>query len=226
MEIWSNFLYICWPTLQSIDPHTAICPATQPRPAHTTYTEVFSFQLFSLYRTVGTYESNSLNKKIPGCMCYVPVMNWWWMMLLIWLTFLLQILVNVVLVMLPVCCLTCTADMAWCTDFIFHTIIVVAMDTFPTHCLLWLCSEYSHRMKDSQRDRERGRQRESVHHNTPHRFTVGLNMRAAKCTVCLDTVHFGRQAATCIGMLRSNHPLPVTLTSHGTFLLSKAFSEG
>lgn len=24
-------------------------------------------------------------------------------------------------------------------------------------------------------------------------------MRAAKCTVCLDTVHFGRQAATCLG---------------------------
>lgn len=50
-------------------------------------------------------------------------------------------------------------------------------------------------MKDSQRDRER----ERVHPNTPHRFTVGLNMRAAKCTVCLDTVHFGRQAATCLG---------------------------
>lgn len=24
-------------------------------------------------------------------------------------------------------------------------------------------------------------------------------MRAAKCAVCLDTVHFGRQAATCLG---------------------------
>ncbi|KAI5614116.1 citron Rho-interacting kinase-like isoform X10 [Silurus asotus] len=35
-------------------------------------------------------------------------------------------------------------------------------------------------------------------HSTPHRFTQGLNMRAAKCTVCLDTVHFARQAATCI----------------------------
>lgn len=56
--------------------------------------------------------------------------------------------------------------------------------------------EYSRRLKDSQRDRERDR---SVHHNTAHRFTVGLNMRAAKCTVCLDTVHFGRQAATCLG---------------------------
>ncbi|KAL0979531.1 hypothetical protein UPYG_G00186240 [Umbra pygmaea] len=66
--------------------------------------------------------------------------------------------------------------------------------------------KYSHRMKDSQRDRERGRQRESIHHNTPHRFTVGLNMRAAKCTVCLDTVHFGRQAATCIECHALCHP--------------------
>lgn len=59
---------------------------------------------------------------------------------------------------------------------------------------LWLRSEFSRRLKDSQRERDR-----AVHHNTAHRFTVGLNMRAAKCTVCLDTVHFGRQAATCLG---------------------------
>ena len=65
-------------------------------------------------------------------------------------------------------------------------------------CVPWPCPEYSRRLKDSQRDRERERDR-VVHHNTPHRFTVGLNMRAAKCTVCLDTVHFGRQAATCLG---------------------------
>lgn len=63
-----------------------------------------------------------------------------------------------------------------------------------------LCPEYSRRLKDSQRDRERERER-VMHHNTAHRFTVGLNMRAAKCTVCLDTVHFGRQAATCLGEL-------------------------
>ncbi|TKS78001.1 Citron Rho-interacting kinase [Collichthys lucidus] len=61
--------------------------------------------------------------------------------------------------------------------------------------------EYSRRLKDSQRDRERERER-VVHHNTPHRFTVGLNMRAAKCTVCLDTVHFGRQAATCLDSVK------------------------
>uniref|UniRef100_A0A3B4XGN7 Citron rho-interacting serine/threonine kinase n=1 Tax=Seriola lalandi dorsalis TaxID=1841481 RepID=A0A3B4XGN7_SERLL len=56
-----------------------------------------------------------------------------------------------------------------------------------------------------QRDRERERER-VVHHNTPHRFTVGLNMRAAKCTVCLDTVHFGRQAATCLECHALCHP--------------------
>ncbi|XP_056887757.1 citron Rho-interacting kinase isoform X3 [Takifugu flavidus] len=63
--------------------------------------------------------------------------------------------------------------------------------------------EYSRRLKDSQRDRERDR---GVHQNTAHRFTVGLNMRAAKCTVCLDTVHFGRQAATCLECHALCHP--------------------
>ncbi|XP_059193727.1 citron Rho-interacting kinase isoform X2 [Centropristis striata] len=65
--------------------------------------------------------------------------------------------------------------------------------------------KFSRRLKDSQRDRERGRER-VVHHNTAHRFTVGLNMRAAKCTVCLDTVHFGRQAATCLECHALCHP--------------------
>lgn len=67
-------------------------------------------------------------------------------------------------------------------------------------------------MKDSQRDRERERER-VVHHNTAHRFTVGLNMRAAKCTVCLDTVHFGRQAATCLGELQIHGKGRATLAS-------------
>ncbi|XP_066500859.1 citron Rho-interacting kinase isoform X3 [Hoplias malabaricus] len=43
-------------------------------------------------------------------------------------------------------------------------------------------------------------------HSTPHRFTQGLNMRAAKCTVCLDIVHFGRQAATCVECHALCHP--------------------
>uniref|UniRef100_A0A672KZU4 Citron rho-interacting serine/threonine kinase n=1 Tax=Sinocyclocheilus grahami TaxID=75366 RepID=A0A672KZU4_SINGR len=50
------------------------------------------------------------------------------------------------------------------------------------------------------------RVKERMHHNIPHRFTVGLNMRAAKCAVCLDTVHFGRQAATCLECRILCHP--------------------
>ncbi|XP_059360227.1 citron Rho-interacting kinase-like isoform X5 [Carassius carassius] len=50
------------------------------------------------------------------------------------------------------------------------------------------------------------RVKDRIHHNTPHRFTQGLNMRAARCTVCLDTVHFGRQAATCIECHALCHP--------------------
>ncbi|XP_048875200.1 citron rho-interacting kinase isoform X3 [Brienomyrus brachyistius] len=50
------------------------------------------------------------------------------------------------------------------------------------------------------------RVKERMHHNIPHRFTVGLNMRASKCVVCLDTVHFGRQAATCVECHVLCHP--------------------
>ena len=85
------------------------------------------------------------------------------------------------------------------------------------HCVPWLYPEFSRRLKDSQRDRERERER-SVHHNTAHRFTVGLNMRAAKCTVCLDTVHFGRQAATCLG---ESHVLESTETNDPPFISCK-----
>ncbi|XP_076125913.1 citron Rho-interacting kinase [Alosa pseudoharengus] len=50
------------------------------------------------------------------------------------------------------------------------------------------------------------RAKDRLHHNSSHRFTQGLNMRAAKCSVCLDTVHFGRQAATCIECHALCHP--------------------
>lgn len=36
-----------------------------------------------------------------------------------------------------------------------------------------------------------------IGHNIPHRFDVGLPMRAGKCAACLETVQFGRRAATC-----------------------------
>lgn len=77
-------------------------------------------------------------------------------------------------------------------------VLAVAAEAAALLTVSSLGSEFSRRLKDSQRERERERDR-AVHHNTAHRFTVGLNMRAAKCTVCLDTVHFGRQAATCLG---------------------------
>ncbi|XP_026100047.1 citron Rho-interacting kinase-like [Carassius auratus] len=65
----------------------------------------------------------------------------------------------------------------------------------------------SARRKESSTPEEYGRRvKERTHHNIPHRFTVGLNMRAAKCAVCLDTVHFGRQAATCLECRTLCHP--------------------
>uniref|UniRef100_A0A8C5A8J8 Citron Rho-interacting kinase n=1 Tax=Gadus morhua TaxID=8049 RepID=A0A8C5A8J8_GADMO len=65
----------------------------------------------------------------------------------------------------------------------------------------------STRCKETATPEEFGRRvKERMHHNIPHRFTVGLNMRAAKCTVCLDTVHFGRQAATCLECHTLCHP--------------------
>ena len=75
-----------------------------------------------------------------------------------------------------------------------------------SRCPYWLCAEYGRRLK------------ERMHHNIPHRFTVGLNMRASKCAVCLDTVHFGRQAATCLGMYRT--PRPATLSPSCSFLFA------
>ncbi|XP_062271555.1 citron Rho-interacting kinase [Scomber scombrus] len=63
----------------------------------------------------------------------------------------------------------------------------------------------STRCKDTPEEFGR-RVKERMHHNIPHRFTVGLNMRAAKCAVCLDTVHFGRQAATCLECHTLCHP--------------------
>ncbi|MGH0162603.1 UNVERIFIED_CONTAM: hypothetical protein FKN15_043254 [Acipenser sinensis] len=78
-----------------------------------------------------------------------------------------------------------------------------------------------------------------MHHNIPHRFNLGLNMRATKCAVCLDTVHFGRQAATCVECNAMCHPkcapclpatcgLPAEYASHFTeaFCRDKMNSPG
>ncbi|KAJ8286440.1 hypothetical protein GJAV_G00039280 [Gymnothorax javanicus] len=74
------------------------------------------------------------------------------------------------------------------------------------------------------------RGKERSHHSAPHRFTVGLNMRAAKCAVCLDTVHFGRQAATCLECHALCHPkcspcLPSTCGLPGEYLLGEGLSR-
>lgn len=41
------------------------------------------------------------------------------------------------------------------------------------------------------------RPKERMHHNIPHRFVNALNMRATKCAVCLDTLHFVRPSSRC-----------------------------
>ncbi|XP_041956093.1 citron Rho-interacting kinase isoform X6 [Alosa sapidissima] len=64
----------------------------------------------------------------------------------------------------------------------------------------------SGRRKESTNEEYSRRGKDRLHHNSSHRFTQGLNMRAAKCSVCLDTVHFGRQAATCIECHTLCHP--------------------
>ncbi|KAJ8414747.1 hypothetical protein AAFF_G00022700 [Aldrovandia affinis] len=70
-----------------------------------------------------------------------------------------------------------------------------------------LAPSNSARRKEASTPEEYGRRvKERMHHNIPHRFTVGLNMRATKCAVCLDTVHFGRQAATCVECQALCHP--------------------
>ncbi|XP_063171473.1 citron Rho-interacting kinase isoform X3 [Candoia aspera] len=59
----------------------------------------------------------------------------------------------------------------------------------------------------SAREEEFNRRlKERMHHSIPHRFNVGLNMRATKCAVCLDTVHFGRQASKCLECQMMCHP--------------------
>ncbi|XP_075424502.1 citron Rho-interacting kinase isoform X6 [Ascaphus truei] len=65
----------------------------------------------------------------------------------------------------------------------------------------------SNRRKESSAPEDFGRRlKERMHHNIPHRFSAGLTMRAAKCSVCLDTVHFGRQGAKCIECQVMCHP--------------------
>ncbi|EDM13858.1 citron, isoform CRA_b [Rattus norvegicus] len=98
----------------------------------------------------------------------------------------------------------------------------------------------SSRRKEASTPEEFSRRlKERMHHNIPHRFNVGLNMRATKCAVCLDTVHFGRQASKCLECQVMCHPkcstclpatcgLPAEYATHFTeaFCRDKVSSPG
>ncbi|CAI9607437.1 unnamed protein product [Staurois parvus] len=88
-------------------------------------------------------------------------------------------------------------------------IIMSALVRSPEHQpnAVSLLAPPSSRRKESSAPEEFSRRlKERMHHNIPHRFNVGLTMRAAKCSVCLDTVHFGRQGAKCLECQVMCHP--------------------
>ncbi|KAJ6659159.1 hypothetical protein lerEdw1_019462, partial [Lerista edwardsae] len=88
-------------------------------------------------------------------------------------------------------------------------IIMSAIVRSPEHqpTPISLLAPPSSRRKESSTPEEFNRRlKERMHHNIPHRFNVGLNMRATKCAVCLDTVHFGRQASKCLECQVMCHP--------------------
>ncbi|XP_053135091.1 citron Rho-interacting kinase isoform X18 [Hemicordylus capensis] len=88
-------------------------------------------------------------------------------------------------------------------------IIMSAIVRSPEHqpTPISLLAPPSSRRKEASTPEEFNRRiKERMHHNIPHRFNVGLNMRATKCAVCLDTVHFGRQASKCLECQMMCHP--------------------
>ncbi|XP_015672959.1 citron Rho-interacting kinase isoform X2 [Protobothrops mucrosquamatus] len=88
-------------------------------------------------------------------------------------------------------------------------IIMSALVRSPEHqpTPISLLAPPSSRRKEASTPEEFNRRlKERMHHNIPHRFNVGLNMRATKCAVCLDTVHFGRQASKCLECQMMCHP--------------------
>ncbi|XP_078523777.1 citron Rho-interacting kinase isoform X1 [Lissotriton helveticus] len=121
-------------------------------------------------------------------------------------------------------------------------VIMSAIVRSPEHQpnAIGLLAPTSIRRKDASSTEEFGRRlKERMHHNIPHRFSVGLTMRAAKCSVCLDTVHFGRQGAKCLECQVICHPkcssclpatcgLPAEYASHFTeaFCRDKMNSPG
>ncbi|KAM4810450.1 citron Rho-interacting kinase [Rhinophrynus dorsalis] len=88
-------------------------------------------------------------------------------------------------------------------------IIMSALVRSPEHQpnAVSLLAPQSSRRKESSNPEEFSRRlKERMHHNIPHRFNIGLTMRAAKCSVCLDTIHFGRQGAKCLECQVMCHP--------------------
>uniref|UniRef100_UPI00358F69EE citron Rho-interacting kinase isoform X2 n=1 Tax=Myxine glutinosa TaxID=7769 RepID=UPI00358F69EE len=86
-------------------------------------------------------------------------------------------------------------------------LIISALVRSPVHQAsgaLSLLAPPSHRKQSATPDGHHLKER--MHHNIPHRFGIGLNMRATKCAICLDTVHFGRQAAKCVECQVMSHP--------------------
>ncbi|XP_033627740.1 citron Rho-interacting kinase-like [Asterias rubens] len=64
----------------------------------------------------------------------------------------------------------------------------------------------SSKRKTAQSGKDAKRPKERMKHNIPHRLVMGLNTRATKCGVCVDTIHFGRQAAKCQECHQVCHP--------------------
>uniref|UniRef100_A0A6I8RN94 Citron Rho-interacting kinase n=1 Tax=Xenopus tropicalis TaxID=8364 RepID=A0A6I8RN94_XENTR len=121
-------------------------------------------------------------------------------------------------------------------------IIMSALVRSPEHqpnAVSLLAPQNSRRKESSAPEEFSRRLKERMHHNIPHRFNVALTMRAAKCSVCLDTVHFGRQGAKCLECQVMCHPkcssclpatcgLPAEYASHFTeaFCREKMNSPG
>ncbi|PIK49398.1 putative citron Rho-interacting kinase [Apostichopus japonicus] len=86
----------------------------------------------------------------------------------------------------------------------------------------------SKRKKVSQNTRASKRVKERMKHNIPHRFANILNMKPTKCSVCVDTVHFGRHASKCQECHRVCHPKCASALPHTCglpFQFVRHFSE-
>ncbi|XP_071962561.1 citron rho-interacting kinase-like [Antedon mediterranea] len=79
------------------------------------------------------------------------------------------------------------------TQSLLSKAIVLSPSSQPSPTTLQATTK-QHQQKPGQNSKQ---PTERMKHNIPHRFIIGLNTRATKCAVCLDTVFFGRQASKC-----------------------------